>query len=99
MVTDHEIEPGENSLIVLFPMGNDFKTWDEFHPHLYLFTAVVTPYNSATTHTFRSSFGMRELAVRDGQMLINGNPLFLRGTLECAIFPKTGYPPTDEGSG
>ncbi|OQB79379.1 MAG: Beta-glucuronidase [Bacteroidetes bacterium ADurb.Bin123] len=97
MVTDHEIEPGENSLIVLFPMGNDFKTWDEFHPHLYLFTAVVTPYNSATTHTFRSSFGMRELAVRDGQMLINGNPLFLRGTLECAIFPKTGYPPTDEG--
>jgi hypothetical protein len=29
------------------------------------------------------------------QLEINGNPLFLRGTLECAIFPKTGYPATD----
>ncbi len=26
---------------------------------------------------------------------INGRPVFLRGTLECAIFPKTGYPPTE----
>ena len=26
---------------------------------------------------------------------INGRPVFLRGTLECAIFPLTGYPPTN----
>ncbi len=27
--------------------------------------------------------------------MVNGRPVFLRGTLECAIFPKTSYPPTD----
>ena len=26
---------------------------------------------------------------------MNGRPIFLRGTLECCIFPLTGYPPTD----
>ena len=30
------------------------------------------------------------------QFAINDIPIFLRGTLECAIFPKTGYPPTDK---
>ena len=29
---------------------------------------------------------------------MNGRKAFLRGTLECAIFPKTGHPPTDVDS-
>lgn len=29
------------------------------------------------------------------QIQVNHQPMFLRGTLECAIFPKTGYPATD----
>ena len=29
------------------------------------------------------------------QFTMNGRPIFLRGTLECAIFPLTGYPPCD----
>ena len=32
---------------------------------------------------------------KDGRLAINGVPIFLRGTLECCIFPLTGYPPTD----
>ena len=31
-------------------------------------------------------------------LLSTADLLFLRGTLECAIFPKTGYPPTDTAS-
>ncbi len=44
------------------------------------------------------TFGMREFKTKGTQFTINGRPLFLRGTLECAIFPKTGYPPTDTAS-
>ena len=36
---------------------------------------------------------------RDGnRLMLNGKPVFLRGTLECCIFPLTGTPPTDEDS-
>ena len=41
-------------------------------------------------------FGMRRIAARGTQFTLNGRPIFLRGTLECAIFPLTGYPPTGE---
>ncbi|MBM6946762.1 MULTISPECIES: hypothetical protein [Bacteroides] len=39
---------------------------------------------------------MREIGHTDGYLTINGNRIFLRGTLECCIFPLTGTPPTDE---
>ena len=41
------------------------------------------------------TFGLREIATEGTQFTINGRRTFLRGTLECCIFPKTGHPPTD----
>ncbi len=46
---------------------------------------------SATSVTF----GLREIATQGTQFVLNGRKIFLRGTLECCIFPHTGYPPTD----
>jgi hypothetical protein len=43
------------------------------------------------------TFGMRDFKAEGKRFTVNGRPVFLRGTLECAIFPKTGYPPTDVG--
>jgi beta-galactosidase/beta-glucuronidase len=39
-------------------------------------------------------FGFREVKTAGTQLVLNGRPLFLRGTLECCIFPLTGHPPT-----
>ena len=42
------------------------------------------------------SFGLRDFK-RDGQRLaINGRTVFLRGRLDCANYPLTGYPPMDK---
>jgi hypothetical protein len=38
---------------------------------------------------------MREFKTEGKRFTINGRLIFLRGTLECAIFPKTGYPATE----
>ncbi|MDR3690031.1 MAG: hypothetical protein P4L46_11675 [Fimbriimonas sp.] len=35
----------------------------------------------------------RSIARSGKQILLNDEPLFLRGTLECCVFPRTGYPP------
>jgi hypothetical protein len=43
-------------------------------------------------------FGMREVGTQGTRIAINGRPTFLRGTLECCIFPLTGHPPTDVDS-
>ena len=93
-LVDFDLSMGENVLSVDYPMGNDMKPWNEFHPNLYKLTVVLTDPTSGTTDTCQTSFGMREFRVVGKQLQINGQPTFLRGTLECAIFPKTGFPPT-----
>jgi hypothetical protein len=87
--------PGENSFQKELQMGDSLRLWSEFHPELYTLNAILNAENTTVTDTFRTTFGMREIRAAGKQLLINGKPLFLRGTLECAIFPKTGYPPTD----
>jgi beta-galactosidase/beta-glucuronidase len=90
-----ELAAGENALKMQFLMGSSMKLWSEFHPSVYKLTAVLTDQASKKSDTLQTSFGMREFKAVGKQLEINGNPLFLRGTLECAIFPKTGYPATD----
>lgn len=74
-------------------MGQDFLTWDEYSPVLYRLDLKLTGNGVEAGKTV--SFGMRELGIRDKQFTINGRKIFLRGTLECCIFPLHGYPPTD----
>lgn len=68
--------------------------WDEFDPHVHRLT--VEWLRDGVLQDSRSiTFGIRDFR-RDGKRVtLNGRPVFLRGTLECAIFPLTGYPPTD----
>ena len=71
-------------------LGTDASLWDEFTPVLHEVTATLP---NGETRTSR--FGLRQLAHEGRQLTINGRPLFLRGTLDCAAFPRTGHPPTD----
>jgi hypothetical protein len=66
------------------------EPWSEFNPRLYQLT--VTLPNGASQSVI---FGRREISTDGTQFTINGRKTFIRGTLECAIFPKTGHPPTD----
>ncbi len=92
---DFDLKEGENILEMNIRMGTDVKIWSEFHPNLYALEASLTDKTSGKTEVQTTTFGMREFKVIKNELTINGNPVFLRGTLECAIFPKTGYPPTE----
>lgn len=85
---------GDSATIELrYPMGVNPLLWDEFHPNLY--SMKVQLQQGADRDEKLVQFGMRSFETQGTQFTINGRPLFLRGTLECAIFPKTGFPPTD----
>jgi len=84
-----EVSPGAE-FDTEIPLGDDAKMWDEFHPALYTLKAELDP--AGDTQSVR--FGLREISTKGTQFLINGRKTFIRGTLECCIFPKTGHPPT-----
>lgn len=81
-----------DSGMVVIPMGDDVRLWDEFEPNLYTLQAVCNGDTVATT------FGMREISIEGRQFYMNGRPVWMRGTVENCCFPLTGYPPTDEES-
>ncbi|MFV0482472.1 MAG: sugar-binding domain-containing protein [Bacteroidales bacterium] len=89
-----EIElKGSQTLDIEYPMGENILLWDEFDPNLYKLTANLEYQGDRDEKIVQ--FGMRDFKVSGTRFAVNGRPIFLRGTLECAIFPETGYPPTD----
>jgi beta-galactosidase/beta-glucuronidase len=76
-----------------YDMGGGCLLWDEYRTALYRLTLSVKTESAETVKHVQ--FGMRELGIKDKQFTINGRKIFLRGTLECCIFPQHGYPPTD----
>lgn len=86
--------PIEGSEAVSDYQLEDPMPWDEFHPNLYRITATLQSGESMDTRS--ETFGMRKLTNGGALLQINDRRLFLRGTLECAIFPLRGYPPTDK---
>jgi len=77
-------------------LGSNAQTWDEFTPALQMLHVKLTGSDADDERPL--VFGLRDISTRGHQFLINGRPTFFRGTLECCIFPLTGYPPTDVDS-
>ncbi len=78
---------------VQYPLGDGALLWDEFSPNVYRITCTVKADKYLDSRSV--DFGMRQIATDGTQFTINGRKCFLRGTLECCIFPRTGYPPAD----
>lgn len=89
------IKPDSDTTIVEYeyPISSP-QLWDEFTPNLYTLHACIETDKSISTKQTR--FGMRQLTSKNGHLELNGNKIFLRGTLECCIFPLTGCPPTSD---
>jgi len=83
------VAPGESVLLRRVELAAEARRWDEFSPALHQLSASL---DGGPPRAVR--FGFRHLE-RDGRRLrVNGRPLFLRGTLDCCVFPRTGHPPT-----
>lgn len=71
-------------------LGQDAKLWSEYAPNVYKMRVTLdTPDGTDESCT---DFGLREFKSNGTRFEVNGRPVFLRGTLECCIFPLTGYP-------
>ena len=97
LTKDCEIGDKGSVVDVEYPMGPEARLWDEFSPALYRLEVRLD--GGVRFSDSRSVvFGMREIGTEGTQFTVNGRRIFLRGTLECCIFPLTGYPPTDADS-
>ena len=104
--TDHSVEPlvkeiniakGKSYIEIVYPMGANVQLWDEFNPALYNMIAILSD-EYGNTEEREIQIGMRSFSINGTRFEISNRPVFLRGTVENCVFPKTGYPPIDVAS-
>ncbi len=71
----------------------DIQPWNEFTPNLYTLTVKTVSKDNSDEKSVR--FGMRTIKTEGKKILLNGRQIALRGTIDCAQYPITGYPPFD----
>ena len=83
--------------IALAPDGEKVFLWDEYHPDLYTVECTLCPANdSSSAHVVKTTFGMRSVGRDAHHIMVNGHRVHLRGTVENAVFPKTGHAPVED---
>ncbi len=83
--------------IALAPDGEKVFLWDEFHPDLYTVECSLSPVNdSSSVDVVKTTFGMRSVGRDAHHIMVNGHRVHLRGTVENAVFPKTGHAPVED---
>lgn len=96
------VELGGERSEVNFTYAPDEKLplWDEFSPALIHLVLVLETSGEAGkfSHGELVRFGMVEFTREGSQLMVNGKRAFLRGRLDCANYPITGYPPMDRVS-
>ncbi len=77
-------------------LGNYFQAWDEFHPAKEFLALEL---KGDQIDEFRDVyFGIRDFHAEGNKFILNGHPIYFRGTHFGGDFPLTGYPPTDIAS-
>ena len=88
--------PGDTLAEATVDLGPQAELWSEYTPVVY--TMEVSLRSASGSDRYRSDFGLREFKADGTRFAVNGNPVFLRGTLECCVFPQTGYPAMEADS-
>jgi beta-galactosidase len=75
-------------------VGANARLWWDDDPFLYKAEFVLRQ-DQAILDSLQKRLGLREISTQGRQILLNGKPVFLRGYVDCCIFPQTGYPVWD----
>lgn len=78
------------------PFKVEGPQWDEFDRNMQKIDIVLE--NKEYTDTYTAVYANRNIGIKDKQVIVNGNPIMLRGTVDECVYPLTGYPPMDKES-
>ena len=70
--------------------------WSPEQPHLYEVRLTLLNRATGERDEAESYAGLREVSVTNGQLCLNGDPLYLRGVLDQGYFPEGWYTATTD---
>ncbi|WP_186755232.1 glycoside hydrolase family 2 TIM barrel-domain containing protein [Echinicola salinicaeni] len=83
------LQTGTQELNIPLSLNGALKKWNEFDPTVY--TLEVRLKTRKFEDLAETEFGFVNYSHDGTHVLVNGEPVFLRGNLDCVHFPLTGY--------
>lgn len=89
-----KVPVGKYPIDLKLPVAKEIKLWDDMNPNLYDISLSLQDSKDPLKKydQVKQEIGFREISTEKSKILINGEPVFLRGNLDCVHFPITGYP-------
>lgn len=91
------IYEGQDSIIIKLPLSAE-ELWSDSNPVIHKLSFIISDKNGNIIDSYKLNTGFRNFSTSGNHFTINGNPVFLRGTVNAAVFPLTAYAPLDEES-
>ena len=88
-VASEQLTPGKGAASTTFRVANPAK-WSAEMPNLYTLEIAVSD-GRRTTETIRQNVGFRTVEIRDAQLLVNGQPVLIKGADRHEMDPLKGY--------
>lgn len=89
------VKRGKNQFRSLLKMPSPLELWDEFNPALYPVSLKVYVEDNLQA-CYEEQIGFYTVNSKEKAIWLNGKKVFLRGNIDCAIYPLTGAAPMDE---
>lgn len=93
----YSISKSETRIHSMVPLADSIILWDEFEPVMYDLEIKIgyKKEGHQNSYIYHKQTGFREISQKGGTININGIQRFLRGNIDCCVYPYTGYPPMD----
>lgn len=85
-----------NEICDNFNLPKDVKLWSEFEPKVYKIEIEITDQNNKIICKTIRTTGFCDARASGKQITVNGVKTFLRGNIDCCIYPETAHPPMNK---
>ncbi len=85
------ISPGAESLVMMKADVENPLKWSAEKPHLYTLLLTLKDNHGKVFEIESCRFGFRKVEVKDGQLLLNGQPILIKGVNRHEHDPDTGH--------
>ena len=93
-----KINKGATKCSFSLPVTSETPLWNARHPNLLTIDLYIKESQGEILDKYSFTTGLRVFKNDGTSFQVNGNPVFLRGTVNAAVFPLSAYAPIDEDS-
>jgi len=97
MSVSGQIEPGEDAVFSLATDVENPLKWSDEKPNLYTLLVTLADEQGRVSGVVPARVGFREVEIRDGKILVNGQAILIRGVNRHEHDPETGHVMSREG--